>query len=145
MIPIRRPPSKTFVGYHLIQIEGVFSGATFPRRSRPPSASSPVACSPNPDPIGFCSVVIGVPLLLWMAVPIPQTLNRVILATFSGRRSPGSLPRSLSHGSRARSGRVEEMNYGIGNIAPERLSTPRQEKRIVLSPCRQEAWLYVRK
>lgn len=25
--------------------------------------------------------------------------------------------------------RVEEMNYGIGNIAPERLSTPRQVKR----------------
>ena len=32
--------------------------------------------------------------------------------------------------------RIEEMDYGTGNIAPERLSTPRQEKGIVLSPDR---------
>lgn len=28
---------------------------------------------------------------------------------------------------------IEKMDYGSGNIAPERLCTPRQEKRIVLS------------
>src|SRR2546427_5623138 len=32
--------------------------------------------------------------------------------------------------------RIEEMDYGAGNIAPERLSTARQEKGIVLSPRR---------
>jgi hypothetical protein len=32
--------------------------------------------------------------------------------------------------------RIEEMDYGTGNIAPERLSTCRQEKGIVLSPRR---------
>src|SRR4029077_5632449 len=35
----------------------------------------------------------------------------------------------------------EEMDHGTGNIAPERLSTARQEKGIVLSPDRQETWL----
>ena len=33
---------------------------------------------------------------------------------------------------------VEEMDFGIGNIAPEGLSTTRQEKRIIPSPHRQE-------
>jgi hypothetical protein len=37
--------------------------------------------------------------------------------------------------------RFEEMDHGIGNIAPERLSTARQEKGIVLSPDREETWL----
>ena len=37
--------------------------------------------------------------------------------------------------------RVEEMDCGTGNIAPERLGTARQEKRIVLSPNCQETWL----
>src|SRR3989442_4134343 len=37
--------------------------------------------------------------------------------------------------------RIQKMDYGTGNIAPERLGTPRQEKGIVLSPPRQEAWL----
>ena len=32
--------------------------------------------------------------------------------------------------------RFEEMDHGTGNIAPERLSTARQEKGIVLSPDR---------
>src|SRR5262249_8993111 len=36
--------------------------------------------------------------------------------------------------------RIEELDYGAGNIALERLSTGRQEKGIVLSPRRQEAW-----
>src|SRR5262249_43180039 len=36
---------------------------------------------------------------------------------------------------------VEEMDYGIGNIALERLSAARQEKRIILPPHRQEARL----
>src|SRR5262245_61969953 len=34
--------------------------------------------------------------------------------------------------------RIEKMNYGIGNIASERLSTGRQKKRIILSPCCEE-------
>src|SRR5262245_60606950 len=34
---------------------------------------------------------------------------------------------------------VEEMNYGIGNIAPERLGAARQEKRIVPAP-RCQKW-----
>src|SRR5881628_142350 len=33
---------------------------------------------------------------------------------------------------------VEEMDFGIGNIPPEGLSTTRQEKRIIPSPHRQE-------
>ena len=37
--------------------------------------------------------------------------------------------------------RVEVMDYGTGNIAPERLGTARQEKRVVLSPDCQETWL----
>jgi len=36
---------------------------------------------------------------------------------------------------------VEEVDYGIGNISLERLSAVWQEKRIILSPHRQEAWL----
>jgi hypothetical protein len=32
--------------------------------------------------------------------------------------------------------RIEEMDHGTGNIAPECLSTPRQKKGIVLSPHR---------
>ena len=68
-------------------------------------------------------------------------LTVLSLPHLAGEESRGSLPRSLSHGSRARSGPCRRNDYGIGNIAPERLSTPRQEKRIVLSPCRQEAWL----
>ena len=35
---------------------------------------------------------------------------------------------------------VEEMNSRTGNVAFERLGTYRQKKRIVLSPCRKEAW-----
>src|SRR5262249_51775979 len=37
--------------------------------------------------------------------------------------------------------RVEEMDYRTGDIAPERLSTARQEKGVVLSQHRQEMWL----
>src|SRR5579883_1163332 len=37
--------------------------------------------------------------------------------------------------------RIEELDCGAGNIAAERLSTPRQEKGIVLPPCRQETRL----
>src|SRR5262249_53315056 len=36
---------------------------------------------------------------------------------------------------------IEEIDCGTGNIALERLSTGRQEKGIVLSPHRKEAWL----
>src|SRR5215471_12913360 len=35
---------------------------------------------------------------------------------------------------------IEEMDRGARNVALERLSTSRQEKGIVLSPRRQEAW-----
>ena len=76
-----------------------------------------------------------------MAVPIPQTLNRAILATFGSEEAADHCRDLFRMGLEREVARVEEMNYGIGNIAPERLSTPRQEKRIVLSPCRQEAWL----
>src|SRR5262245_40574536 len=37
--------------------------------------------------------------------------------------------------------RVEEMNLRTGNVAFECLGTGRQKKGIVLSPCREEAWL----
>src|SRR5262245_12876636 len=36
---------------------------------------------------------------------------------------------------------IEELDYGIGDIAPERLSAVWQEKRIIPSPRRQEARL----
>jgi hypothetical protein len=36
--------------------------------------------------------------------------------------------------------RVEKVDGRFGNVAFERLGTPRQEKRIVLSPYRQESW-----
>src|SRR5260370_35990267 len=36
---------------------------------------------------------------------------------------------------------VEELDDRTGNVASERLGTRRQEERIVLSPCRKEAWL----
>src|SRR5262249_47659991 len=36
---------------------------------------------------------------------------------------------------------IEEMNGRTGNVAFERLGTRRQKERIVLSPCRKEAWL----
>src|SRR5260370_38003877 len=37
--------------------------------------------------------------------------------------------------------RVEELDERTGNVASERLGPRRQEERIVLSPCRKEAWL----